>query len=339
MTKIAINGFGRIGRAAFRSIFVHDVPLSVVAINDLGNIELLAHLLRYDSVYGPFKQSVAVKNNSLLVGKEKIRVFSEPNPEKLPWRRVGVDVVLECTGVFSNNKDCSKHIKAGARLAVISANSKTETTPHFVLGVNEKDFDSKKHKVSAMCSCTTNCATPVIKTLNDNFGVMKAHMLTIHAVTSTQNLIDGHHKDWRRARSALVNTIPTTTGAAKAVTRVLPELKGRISGSAMRVPVACGSILEVVASVEKEASVSEINSVFEKQARKMKKDLAVSLKPLVSSDIIKSTQGAIVDLSCTEVLDLPEVKDENLVKVIAWYDNEYAYSYRLARFAEYIGKL
>lgn len=339
MVKIGINGFGRIGRAVLRSIYNEGIEVEVAAINDLAEPQSLAHLLRYDSAYGPFKKEVELKGSSFFIGGKEIKVLSEKSPEKLPWGRMGVDVALECTGIFRKKEDAAKHLEAGAKLAVISANGKSEEVPHFVLGVNHKDFDEKKDRVSAMCSCTTNCAVPVVDVLDQGFSLLKAHMLTIHAVTSSQNLVDGPHKDLRRARSALVNSVPTTTGSDKAVVRVLPKLKGRLSASAVRVPVISGSLLEVVASLEKEVTAEEINDAFRSVAKgSLKGELSVSEEPLVSTDIIGTLEGAIVDLPSTEALDLPEVKDENLVKVIAWYDNEYAYAYRLARFANYVGE-
>jgi len=339
MIKIAINGFGRIGRAVFRSVYEKGMGVEIVAINDLAEPTVLRHLLKYDSVYGLFEKEVALRGASLLINDKEIPVFCERNPEKLPWKKLGIDVVLECTGAFCRKQGAQKHIKAGAKLVVISANAKSPDISHFVLGINEKDFDAKKHQVSAMCSCTTNCAVPVVHVLNEAFGLLKAHMLTIHAVTASQNLVDGPHKDLRRGRSALVNCVPTTTGSDKAVVKVLPELEGRISASAVRVPVLCGSLLEVVANLKQEVSADEINDVFQSASQgNLKGTLSVTSDPLVSSDIIGTTEGAIIDLPSTEALDLPEIKDENLVKVIAWYDNEYAYGYRLAKFAQYIGK-
>ena len=323
MIKIAINGFGRIGRAAFKRILDNHSDLEVVAINDLTDIKTLKHLLKYDSVYGAYNKEIG----------KNIKILAEPKPEKLPWGKLGVDIVLECTGYFVDLQGAKKHLNAGAKKVIISANAKNEDVPHFVLGVNEQDYEPKKHNIIANCSCTTNCAAPIIKILNDNFGILKAQMATIHAVTSTQNLVDGPHKDLRRARAAMVNIVPTTTGASKAVVRVLPELKGKISGSAFRVPVICGSILEIVAQIQKETTAEKINQVLQKQANKgLKGILEVSSEPLVSSDIIGTTASAIIDLPLTEVLE------KNLIKVIAWYDNEWAYACRLADLAEYIGK-
>ena len=336
--KIAINGFGRIGRAALKRILDCHPTLDLIAINDLADINSLAYLLKHDSVYGIYSREVKTKEGFFYVDGKEIKVFSELDPKKLPWKKLKVDIVLECTGHFTDLAGAQKHIKAGAKKVIISANSKAETIPHFVLGVNESKYDSQKHDVVANCSCTTNCAVPVIKILHDNFNILKAQMMTIHAVTSTQNLVDGSNKDWRRGRAAFSNIVPTSTGAAKAVIRVLPGLQGKISGSAFRVPVICGSVLEIIAQVEKETTVEEINKVFIKQAQTgLKGILAVSEDALVSSDIIGTDFSAIVDLSLIEVLDLPGIKDENLIKVLAWYDNEWAYACRLAELAEYIG--
>ncbi len=338
MIKIAINGFGRIGRAVLRAVYEHEVGVKIAAINDLAQPETLLHLLKYDSAFGPFKKEVKLQNTSFLIEDDEIRVLSEKDPADLPWKEMGIDVVLECTGFFTNKEGAWKHIEAGAGSALISANAKGEDVPHFVFGVNEQDFNFDKHRVSAMCSCTTNCAVPVLSVLNKEFSLLKAHMLTVHAVTSSQNLVDGAHKDLRRARSALVNSLPTTTGSDKAVVRIMPELKNRVSASAVRVPVICGSLLEVVASLKKKASREEINTAFKNAAQDGLKDtLSVSDEPLVSTDIIATTEGAIVDLLSTEVLNPADAGNENLAKVIAWYDNEYAYGYRLAKFGEYIG--
>lgn len=339
MTKVAINGFGRIGRAVFKRILDHHSSLEVVAVNDLTSPETLAHLLKYDSVHGIYGREVEVGDDSFRVGEKKIKIISEPEPGNLPWQGLGIDIVLECTGRFTGMEDAKKHLLAGAKQVIISANSKTGEVPHFVLGVNEKNYQPRENKVVAMCSCTTNCAALVIKVLHDHFNVLKAYMLTVHAVTSNQNIIDAPHKDLRRARAAFVNAVPTTTGAARAVSRVMPVLEGRISASAIRIPVICGSILEIVAMTEKEVPAEKINQAFKKAAgSELKGLLSVSDGCLVSSDIIGTPFGAIVDLSLTETLDFPRIKDGNLVKVIAWYDNEYGYACRLADFAEYIGK-
>jgi len=338
MIKIAINGFGRIGRPTLKRILKNHPDLDIVAINDLTDPETLAHLLKYDSVYGTYEKEVKGGKDFLLVNGKKVKVFSEPDPEKLPWKDLGVDVVIESTGRFTDREGASKHLKAGAKKVIISANSK-DADVSLVLGVNHHQYDPLKHHLIANCSCTTNCAAPVIKVLHENFGVLKAQMLTVHAVTATQSLVDGPKKDLRKGRAAFANIIPAETGADKAVVRVIPELEGRISGSAFRVPILCGSVLEVVAQVEKETTAEEINEAFKKEAEKeLKGLLSVSEIYLVSSDIVGSSFSGIVDLSLTEVLDLPEIKDENLIKVVAWYDNEYAYGCRLAELAEYVGK-
>jgi glyceraldehyde 3-phosphate dehydrogenase len=332
MVRIAINGLGRIGRVAFKRILDYHPRLELVAVNDLTPPENLVYLLKHDSVYPGFSKEIKIEGNDFVIGKKRIKVLSEPNPEKLPWKELGIDIVLECTGRFTKLEDSEKHLKAGAKKVIISANSKTPSVPHFVLGVNEQNYDPNKDHVLANCSCTTNCAVPVLKALNQNFGILMAQMTTVHAVTSTQNLVDGPNKDWRRGRSAFSNIVPTTTGAAKAVIRVLPELENKISGSAFRVPVISGSILEVVARVDKEVDIETINKVFEKEAKSdLKGILAVSRESLVSSDIVGTCHSAIVDLSLTEVID-------RLVKVVAWYDNEWAYGCRLVELAEYVGK-
>jgi glyceraldehyde 3-phosphate dehydrogenase len=262
-----------------------------------------------------------------------IKILAESEPEKLPWKKLGVDIVLECTGRFTDLENSQKHLKAGAKKVIISANAKTEEIPHFVLGVNEEKYEPKKDNVIANCSCTTNCAAPVMKILNDNFRVLKAQMSTVHAVTASQSLVDGPKKDLREARAAFSNIIPAETGAAEAVIRVIPELKGKISGSALRVPVICGSILEIFAQIEKETTKEKINQVFQKESKgKLKGIMAVNDEPLVSSDIVGTTASAIVDLPLTEVLE------KNFIKVVTWYDNEWAYGCRLAELAEYIGK-
>lgn len=339
MIKIAINGLGRIGRACFKRILDAHPDLEVVAVNDLTDVQTLAHLLKYDTVYGIYDKKISVKNNAFLIDDKEIKILSEPDPTKLAWKNLGVDIVLECTGRFTDLENAQKHLKAGAKKVIISANARGLEVPHFVLGVNEEKYNPKKDHVVANCSCTTNCAAPIMKILNDNFKVLKAQMSTVHAVTATQSLVDSPKKDWREGRAAFSNIIPAETGAAKAVAWVLSELEGKISGSAFRVPVICGSILEIIAQIEKETTAEKINQVFQKEASgELRGILAVSNDPLVSSDIVGTTASAIVDLPLTEVLDLAGVKDENLIKVVAWYDNEWAYGCRLAELAEYIGK-
>lgn len=331
MIKVAINGFGRIGRCFFK-VALENKDLEIVAVNDLTDPENLAYLLRYDTVYGRWDKPVGVKGSNLIVDGQKIKVLSEKDPALLPWKELEVDLVVESTGRFTDHENSSKHLSAGAKKVVISANSK-DADFSVVLGVNEEKYDPSKHNIVANCSCTTNCAAPVMKVLHENFNVLKAQMVTIHAVTATQNLVDGPKEDLREGRAALGNTVPAGTGAAKAVVRVLPELEGRFSGSAFRVPVLCGSVIDVVAQVEKKTGVEEINNVFEKEAKgKLKGILSVSEDALVSSDIVGTPFSAIVDLPLTEVLD------GNLIKVDAWYDNEWGYSKRLADAVLLVGK-
>ena len=344
MTKVAINGFGRIGRLALRRILENHPDLEVVAVNDLGDLETTAYLLKHDSVYGDMDKEISLRKGikgaigALSINNKSILVFNESDPLRLPWEELGIQVVIESSGRFTARKEAKKHLEAGAKKVIISANSK-DVDLSVVLGVNEKDYDSKKHEIISNCSCTTNCASPVMKVLDKSFGVEKAQLTTIHAVTSSQSLVDGSKKDKREGRAAFSNIIPAGTGASDAVIRVLPELKGKISGSAFRVPVLCGSVLEVVAQIKKETSVDEVNKVFEKAAQnELKGILEVSRENLVSSDIIGTSFSAIVDLPLTEVINLANVKDQNLVKVVAWYDNEYGYACRLAELAEYIGK-
>lgn len=321
--RIAINGFGRIGRAAFKAALANK-NIEVAAINDLTPIEALAYLLGHDSVYGNFDKKVSATKNHLIVGNKKFMVFSQPDPAKLPWKKLKVDVVLECTGFFTKKEDAQKHLKAGARQVIISAPSKSQDLVTVVKGVNEKQ--AKNQKIVANASCTTNCVSPVMMVLEAVFGVQKSLMTTIHAYTSTQNIVDGFNKkDLRRGRAAAVNMIPTTTGAAIATTKTLPGLKDKFDGVAVRVPVACGSLTDIVCLLKKEVTAEQVNKAFVKYSKtpQLKGILAVAKQPLVSSDIIGTTASAIVDLSFTRVVD------KNLVKVMAWYDNEWAYSVRL----------
>jgi len=318
--KLAINGLGRIGRAALR-IAVDRPEIEVVAVNDLADLETLKYLLKYDSVYGRFDKADEVL--------QAVQFFSEKDPEKLPWADLGIDVLIESTGFFTDKVGAMKHLAAGAKKVIISANSK-DADLSVVMGVNHHLYDPAKHNVIANCSCTTNCAAPVIKILNDNFTIKKAYMTTVHAVTASQNLVDGPKKVRREGRAAFASIIPADTGAAEAVVRVLPELEGRITGSAFRVPVLCGSVLEVVAQIAEETSSAEVNEIFKKAAAENFQGIVeVNEEGLVSTDIIGTTASAIVDLPLTEVINFPDVKDENMVKVVAWYDNEYAYACRL----------
>ncbi|MCD5396412.1 MAG: type I glyceraldehyde-3-phosphate dehydrogenase [Candidatus Pacebacteria bacterium] len=335
--KVAINGFGRIGRLTLRHIVKNHPHIDVVAINDLAPPDILAHLLRYDSNYGIYEKRIKVKGKELLVDGttkgEKVLLLSEPDPEKLPWKDLKIDVVLECTGVFRHFEGAEKHLKAGAKQVIISAPAKDDIIPSLVLGVNEDKFDPKTHKIVDMGSCTTNCLAPIAKVLNDKFGIVRGFMTTVHSYTNDQRILDLVHKDPRRARSAAQNIIPTTTGAAKAIGRVIPELKGKLDGLAIRVPTPTVSILDLTCIVKKATIKEEINFVFKKASmqKRLKGILGIEDAPLVSSDYKGNTFSAIVDALSTGV-------NKNLVKVLAWYDNEWGYASRLAEFCEFVGK-
>ncbi len=332
MVKVAINGFGRIGRPVLRRILDNHPDLKVVAINDLTDNRTLAHLFQYDSVYGTYARKVGFDKENLIVDGEKIRIFAEREPKNLPWGKLGVDVVLECTGEFSEYSEAKAHLDAGAKKVIVSTASKSKEIPTFVLGVNQEKYDSKKDSVVSMASCTTNCLAPLAKVLNDNFKIARGFMTTSHSYTNDQRILDLPHKDLRRARAAALNIIPTTTGAASAIGKVIPELEGKLDGISLRVPTPTVSVLDLICQVEKKTSVDEVNSLFKKSAGKeLKGILGTEELPLVSSDFRGNPLSAIVDLQLTMV-------KENLIKVVAWYDNEWGYACRLAEFAEYIGK-
>ncbi len=339
MIKVAINGFGRIGRGVFRRLLEKKSILEVVAVNDLTDIEALAYLLRHDSVYGFYKKPVKCRKDKLLIDGVRdgyeLRVFAEKDPEKLPWKELGVDVVLECTGRFRDYESVSKHLKAGAKKVIISAPSKNpEKIPSFILGVNEDKFDSQKDDIVDMASCTTNCLAPIVKILNEKFGIVEGFMTTIHSYTTDQRLLDlPHSKDLRRGRAAALNIVPTTTGAAKAIGNVIPELKGKLDGIALRVPTPVVSIVDLVCQLEKETTTQELNFVLKKESQEEKWQgiFGVEDAALVSSDYIGNSFSSVVDSLSTRVI-------KKVVKVVAWYDNEYGYSSRLADFTEYIGK-
>jgi glyceraldehyde 3-phosphate dehydrogenase len=331
--RVAINGFGRIGRPVFKRIIENHKSLEVVAINDLTDAKTLAHLLKYDSIYGIYQKSVKAEGDYLLVNGQKFRVFAEKDPANLPWKELKVDIVLECSGVFTDYEGSRKHIEAGAKKVIISAPSKNpEKIPEFVLGVNEDKYDPK-YEIVDMGSCTTNCLAPIAKVLHENFKIVKGFMSTVHAYTNDQRVLDLAHKDLRRARAAALNIIPTTTGAARAIGNVIPELKGKLDGIAFRVPVPTVSVLDLICEVEKKTTKEEVNYVLKKasQTERLKGILGVEDAPLVSSDYIGNSYSAIVDALSTMVID-------NLVKVVAWYDNEWAYACRFAEFAEFVGK-
>jgi glyceraldehyde 3-phosphate dehydrogenase len=336
--KVAINGFGRIGRPVFKRILENHPDLEVVAINDLCDTKTLAHLLMYDSVYGRYKKTVKFTEKELLIdGKQngkKILVFAKENPADLPWKDLDIDIVLECTGRFTDFESAKKHLKAGAKKVIISAPSKNpDKIPSFVLGVNEDKCDPSKFDICDMGSCTTNCLAPIAKVLHDNFEIERGFMSTVHAYTNDQRILDLAHKDLRRARAAALNIIPTTTGAAKAIGRVLPELEGKLDGIAFRVPVPTVSVLDLICVVKKVTTKEEVNFVLKKasQEKRLQGILGVEDAPLVSSDYIGNSFSAVVDAGLTQV-------NKNLIKVVAWYDNEWAYSCRLAEFAEFLGK-
>jgi glyceraldehyde 3-phosphate dehydrogenase len=329
--RIAINGFGRIGRAAFKIALEND-DVEVVAINDLTEASVLAHLLRYDSAYGHYRKEVLVEGNVLVIDGKKFPIYAEPDPKKLPWGDLKVDVVLECTGRFTDKTGASQHIEAGAKKVILSAPAKGEdaSVPTFLMGVNEHEYQDES--VISNASCTTNSLAPVAKVLHEKFGIAKALMTTIHSYTADQNLQDGPHKDLRRARAAAHNIVPTTTGAAIAVTQVMPELQGLFDGHSMRVPTIVVSLTDFTFVLKKKTTVEEINKVLteaSKEAR-YRKVLAVTNEPLVSSDFIGNPYSSIVDLSLTKVID------GDLVKVVAWYDNEWGYSNRLVEMARLV---
>ncbi len=331
VTRIGINGFGRIGRLTFRSIKqYHNGDLEVVAINDLTDPETNAHLLKWDSTYGLYPGQVAATEDSITVDDKRVKVLAERDPGKIPWREYGADIVIESTGLFTDATKAAAHLNGGTQKVIISAPAKNEDVT-VVLGVNEKDYDPKKHRVISNASCTTNCVAPVVKVLHQSFGVNKGLMTTIHAYTNDQRILDMFHKDLRRARAAAINIIPTTTGAAKAVTMVIPELKGKIHGMAFRVPVATVSVVDFVAELGRETSVEEINQAFRAAAEgPLNGILEYCPEPLVSSDFKGNPSSSIFDALSTMVIE------NNLVKVLAWYDNEWGYSCRLGDLASYV---
>lgn len=335
--KVGINGFGRIGRQVFKAIREnHQGVLDVEAINDLMPVETNAHLLKYDSTYGRYPGTVEVRDGDIYVDGEKLKSYAERDPTKLPWGELGCDIVLECTGIFKDGDTAGKHMTAGAKKVIISAPGKNIDAT-FVLGVNEATYDPDNHHVISNASCTTNCLAPMVKILHESFGIERALMSTIHAITNGQSILDTAAKDLRRARTAMTNIIPTTTGAARAVGLVLPELNGKINGMAFRVPVVTGSVSDVTAELARTVTKEEVNAAFKAAAEGegwLGKVVTYSEEPLVSSDIIGDPSSATIDGLSTDVMD------GNLVKVIGWYDNEWGYSCRLADLAAFVaGKL
>jgi glyceraldehyde 3-phosphate dehydrogenase len=330
-TKVGINGFGRVGRQTLRAVLErHPNKLEVVAVNDLTDPRTNAHLLRWDSNYGRYPGKVEAAPDAIIVDGKRIRVIAERDPAKIPWKELGVEVVVESTGIFTDAAKAGAHLQAGAKKVIITAPAKGEDVT-VVLGVNEKAYDPARHHVISNASCTTNCIAPVVKVLNDRFGVVKGLMSTIHAYTNDQRLLDMYHSDLRRARAAAMNIVPTTTGAARAVTLVIPELKGRLHGVAFRVPVSTVSLCDFVADLSRDVSVDEVNRAFREAAQgSLKGLLEYCEEELVSSDFKGNPASAIFDAPSTMVMG------GNMVKILAWYDNEWGYSCRVADLAVYI---
>ncbi|HLE02781.1 MAG TPA: type I glyceraldehyde-3-phosphate dehydrogenase [Dehalococcoidia bacterium] len=332
-TKVGINGFGRVGRQTLRAVLErHPNKLEVVAVNDLTDPRTNAHLLRWDSNYGRYPGKVEAAPDAMIVDGKRIRVIAERDPAKIPWKELGVEVVVESTGIFTDAAKAGAHLQAGAKKVIITAPAKGEDVT-VVLGVNEKAYDPARHRIISNASCTTNCIAPVVKVLNDKFGVVKGLMSTIHAYTNDQRLLDMFHSDLRRARAAAMNIVPTTTGAARAVTLVIPELKGRLHGVAFRVPVSTVSLCDFVADLSRDVSVDEVNRAFREAAQgPLKGLLEYCEEELVSSDFKGNPASAIFDAPSTMVMG------GNMVKVLAWYDNEWGYSCRVADLTAYIAE-
>ena len=327
--KVAINGFGRIGRISFR-VMLERENIEVVAINDLTDSKTLAHLLKYDSVHGIIKAEIEAGEKTIIINGKKITVFSEKDPANLPWKELGIDVVIESTGFFLDKESAGKHIAAGAKKVIISAPSNTNDIKTVVLGVNENNL-SNNDLIISNASCTTNCAAPMIKVLDENFGFEEGFISTVHAYTGDQRLHDSPHKDLRRARAAALSIIPTSTGAAKAITKIFPHLNGKLGGCGMRVPVPDGSLTDITCLLTKPASVAEINAAFKLASQiSLKGILEYTEDPIVSIDIVGNSHSCILDAEFTSVVG-------NLVKIIGWYDNEYGYSCRLADLVQKIG--
>ena len=328
--KIGINGFGRIGRIIMRAAQRMGADLDFVAVNDLTDAPTLAHLLQYDSVHGSFPGEVQVQDNAILVNGKAITVMAVKDPAQLPWKDLGVEVVMECTGLFREKAKAAKHLEAGANKVIISAPAK-EPDITIVMGVNHQEYDPNKHHIISNASCTTNCLAPVAKVLLENFGIKRGLMTTIHAYTNDQVILDFPHKDLRRARAAALSMIPTTTGAATAVSLVLPQLKGKLDGMAMRVPTPNVSVVDLVAEVEKETSVDAVNAALKKASEgELKGILGYTEEPLVSVDFNGNELSSIVDALSTTVIE------KRMVKVLSWYDNEMGYSARMVDLAQFI---
>jgi glyceraldehyde 3-phosphate dehydrogenase len=329
--RVGINGFGRIGRNYFRALLEQGADIEIVAVNDLGDTATTAHLLKYDTILGRLKQEVTHTEDTITVGGKTIKVLAERNPADIPWGELGVDIVIESTGIFTKKADAEKHIAGGAKKVLISAPAKDEDVT-IVMGVNQDTYDPANHHVISNASCTTNCVAPMAKVLDENFGIVKGLMTTVHAYTNDQRILDFPHKDLRRARAAAENIIPTTTGAAKATALVLPQLKGKLDGMAMRVPVPTGSVTDLVLELGREVTKEEVNAAFQKAAEgELKGILEYTEDPIVSSDIVNAPA------SCTFDSSLTMVQEGKNVKVIGWYDNEWGYSNRLVDLTVFVG--
>ncbi|WP_434512695.1 type I glyceraldehyde-3-phosphate dehydrogenase [Desulfitobacterium sp. AusDCA] len=328
--RVAINGFGRIGRLSLRAALENTASLDIVAVNDLGKPDLLAHLFKYDSNHGVLPYEVKVNGNTMIVNGHSIKFLAEKDPEKLPWKELGVDIVIESTGRFTERDKASLHMKAGAKKVVISAPGKNEDIT-IVMGVNENQYDPSQHHILSNASCTTNCLAPVAKVLLEEFGIEQGMMTTTHSVTNDQRILDLEHKDWRRARAAFQSMIPTTTGAAKAVALVLPELKGKMTGLAVRVPTPNVSLVDFVANLSKPTTLEEVNTKLKEASEgKLERYLSYTELPLVSRDFNGDSHSSIVDGLSTRMLG------DRMVKVLAWYDNEWAYSNRVVDLVRYV---
>ncbi len=329
--RVGINGFGRIGRNFFRVAKQRGADIDFVAVNDLGSLDTMAHLLKYDSVLGTLPNNIKATKGGISVDGDELQVLSERDPAKLPWGDLGVDVVIESTGFFTKRDAAAAHLAGGARMVIVSAPCDAADAT-FVYGVNHKEFNAKTHQVISNASCTTNCFVPVVKVLDDNFGVEQGLMQTVHAYTGDQQLVDGPHKDLRRARGAAINIVPTSTGAARATSLVLESMKGKLDGTSLRVPVPTGSIVDFTANLKTEASVEQINAAFKKAAASgpLKGVLRYTEDPIVSSDIQGDPHSAIFDAGLTASMG-------KMVKVLAWYDNEWGYSNRLLDTTLYVG--
>jgi len=333
MAKVAINGFGRIGRLTLRAALDKGSNLEFVAVNDLVDAKTLAHLFKWDSVHGPYRGEVKSEGDYLIIDGNKIQVCSEKDPGKLPWKDLGVDIVIESTGIFRKKEQAALHLEAGAKKVIITAPARGGEVPTFVMGVNESSYDPSNHDVVSNASCTTNCLAPIAKVLMDNFGIKRGIMTTIHAYTNDQMLLDGPHKDLRRARAAAMAMVPTTTGAAEAVGKVIPELNGKLTGVAIRVPTPDVSLVDLVAELDRDVTVDEINAAFKKASEgELEGILVYCEEPLVSVDFTTNPASCIFDALSTRVIE------KRMTKVFGWYDNEWGYSYRVIDLAEYMAE-